>query len=619
MHHRRVVSLFLSLGLFAMAPMRAQVDDPTFVPESPQERYAQPVDPTRVAEPDLDELDMHVPNTPAPTAGDRARSGTGRQQGALGAPFTTGLGTAGPAPAASTLSTAISWDEAGQLQVNASGLSLENTPLESRLWLDNALEKNRQLALDLPTALALVEVRNPVVGGSVAQAKLARTYYYQALTTFLPDVIATYDQSKFEGAIQIFGSETIQVTQNRVVPQLEARVTYVPGTLFTASAANRQKRAAEAQASDTLQDQWTATAVDFYTWVEAYEQLLNNLRSQRDAESSVNLSQQRFTVGTGTKLDVLRAQNRVNQQKRAVIESENTVARAEQRLLARLNLDPSIRLMPASYQYENVQLVNPSADVNELLALTLATHPVLVRVSNEVEGLEREVWSALAGFLPSVTLRAYVNGVGPSLDQLSRGTFGGFALQMNLLEKMGTAYALRIQERKRTLEAKRAEAEALRRDLETQVVSAWLDARAFRDTLDVAQGEVETASEALRLANGRYSAGLGIQQDVLEAERDYLTARLTLVQNLLGHRRAQLALIRAMGQASPEHLLVGLSQQEITEQLAAHHHPLVVVADDGKADDDQQGDPLDIQPLAPVTLNEPAVKNPVTTEREPRP
>lgn len=104
-------------------------------------------------------------------------------------------------------------------------------------------------------------------------------------------------------------------------------------------------------------------------------------------------------------------------------------------------------------------------------------------------------------------------------------------------------------------EAHRAQAgiEVVRvRDLVTaEVIRAHEDLRIAADQIDIAQRGV-TAAEATRtLSQSRYSDGVGLALDVLEADRALTAASTALVAAIQVYNVAQVALLWATGELSP--------------------------------------------------------------------
>jgi len=104
----------------------------------------------------------------------------------------------------------------------------------------------------------------------------------------------------------------------------------------------------------------------------------------------------------------------------------------------------------------------------------------------------------------------------------------------------------------------------LMRDIENQVMTAFLSSENFKGAIEAAQQEIASAEESYELAVGRFRAGYGINLDVLDAEEVLATARTNLVQAVLDYNQAQVQLVEAIGQVDPATLTQGISLQGIS-------------------------------------------------------
>ncbi|MGG2362476.1 hypothetical protein ACE4Z5_26475, partial [Salmonella enterica] len=82
--------------------------------------------------------------------------------------------------------------------------------------------KREEYPVDLPAVIKLVQAQNLPLQQDRLTARIQSTQYARALSDLLPDLQGTYSHSRFQGAIQIFGSATLNVFQTRIVPQLTA-------------------------------------------------------------------------------------------------------------------------------------------------------------------------------------------------------------------------------------------------------------------------------------------------------------------------------------------------------------------------------------------------------------
>ena len=94
-----------------------------------------------------------------------------------------------------------------------------------------------------------------------------------------------------------------------------------------------------------------------------------------------------------------------------------------------------------------------------------------------------------------------------------------------------------------------------------QVRSAYLSSLAARKQIDTAALSLESATEALRLADLRLQAGTGTNLELITAQRDYVTALTSQAQAIVASNQAQAQLLHDMGVISAESLMTGLNQR----------------------------------------------------------
>ena len=80
----------------------------------------------------------------------------------------------------------------------------------------------------------------------------------------------------------------------------------------------------------------------------------------------------------------------------------------------------------------------------------------------------------------------------------------------------------------------------------SDVTQSYLNLKSAEQRLVTADAEVANARESLRLATGRYQAGIGVFLDVLDAQNALLTAATNLVNTRTGVDQATAALAHAV-------------------------------------------------------------------------
>lgn len=392
-------------------------------------------------------------------------------------------------------------------------------PMET-LQLKAVLTRTEDYPVDLTTILKLVDQQNLLIAQTRIDVKITRNIMFQRAATLLPSVEGSLVQSRLDGATQVFGCDVFRVVRNTVQPQVAASMLVHPGgkALYEILAARQRQQVAKVQLQETYQQQLARAAEEYYRFLTAQLKRDAVLKGMTEIQEQVNLNQARFKVGKGTYLEVMQARTSLARQKRLLKEADSAIVLAEQALLNRLNLDPEIHLVSTEADTALRSLVKENASLGELISKALSTHPAIQRFQDELKALGLDYKVIRAELIPSVTLRTYLNGTGPTWDNLSRSNFAGFTVNMNLLQNLGLQIPLRMQEKRQEIEKKVLAGKAVVRDVQSQVTTAYLNSQNYAEAISAAREELASAEEAYQLALGRYKSGFGINLDVLNAE-----------------------------------------------------------------------------------------------------
>ncbi|MBX2859729.1 MAG: TolC family protein [Vampirovibrio sp.] len=467
----------------------------------------------------------------------------------------------------------------GYLVAYAQPVSVYEDPLDTGETFEKApaivhlkgiLTKTEAYPVDLPSVLKLVDEQNLLVQRSRFIKRRDKNRLYKSIASSLPDITGSFTQSRFRGAIQVFGGQTIDVIRPTIQSQLGASWTIHPGgkRIYEMLAARRRVKAAKLQVYETRQAQMARAAEEYYTLVEAYLNQEAALKSLEEAEAQKALNKARLTVGVGTKLDLIRAEAQAAERELDLLQAENQIALAEQALLRRLNLDTSIQLEPLDADAVKHRLVDDTTSPDELMKVAVTSHPSLERLRQELKAASSDYKAVRSDILPSINLSTVVSRTGPQYNETFYGRFAGVTATTNLLEGLGMAVPARMWEKRRDRDIKQTELEEQLRTVQTAVVNGLLNSKTFNRSIDVTQKQYDAANEGFRLAVGRYKAGVGIQLDVLNAQTDLIAARSALIQATQNFNRAQVQLLEAIGRISLETLTQGLppKQEGATDQ-----------------------------------------------------
>ncbi|MBO6738556.1 MAG: TolC family protein [Phycisphaerales bacterium] len=294
----------------------------------------------------------------------------------------------------------------------------------------------------------------------------------------------------------------------------------------------------------------------------AYWRLYAAIRALEVVEQQYKVAQAQFDragrkerAGTGTEVDIVRAQSGLADRAEQIIRAQNDVSLQERALKALLNIDgldvdSATHLEPASppdpveYAFDAPHLVRAALDNRmELLELELN----LARDAANIAFAENQA-------LPLVALQyTYgINGLGGTLDNsidtLGRNNFESWSIGLNAEIPIGneqrkSSLAQSILTRLQTLATRDAREQAITRevyDAIDQLNSTW-------NRIIAAQQAVELNARVLEAEQRQFDVGRSTTTDVLDADVNLANARLSEIQAIVEYQVAQIDLAFATG------------------------------------------------------------------------
>jgi outer membrane protein TolC len=262
------------------------------------------------------------------------------------------------------------------------------------------------------------------------------------------------------------------------------------------------------------------------------------------AESLLKLVRSQKAAGTGTGIEVTRAEVQLANERQRLLVTENEVARADLELLKLIGLKLDTRIELAD-QLGHV----PSEPITAEAARELArrARPELKAQREREESARLNYSAARLERLPSLAAFGDYGTIGTGADHLLPTRSYGVSLRVPLFDggrrdaRRGEAASLLRQEQIRS------------RDLEAQVE---LEIRLALEGLESADGQVKTAAEGLRLAENelaqarrRYEAGVATSLEITDAQARLERARENQVTALVAYNAAQIDLDTAVGRS----------------------------------------------------------------------
>jgi TolC family type I secretion outer membrane protein len=270
------------------------------------------------------------------------------------------------------------------------------------------------------------------------------------------------------------------------------------------------------------------------------------------ARSELNLRSARgfFDVGTKPKSDVTRAEVEVANARVGVIRARNLVRFSEASFANALGLDATVPIEIAdTLTYDAVAL-----DPAQLAAEGLGNRPELRQAQARLDGARAQLSGARAGYLPDLTLSGSAGYAGDdalvSVDGVAGVSFSETwsitgQLTWNLFQGFFTQN--RVRETQALVETARANYETVELQVRLEVEQAYIAVVEAAERIGATEKAIESAQENLRLAQGRYDAGVGTILDLTEAQLSLSNAEADNVRALTDYRVGLAVLDRVVG------------------------------------------------------------------------
>ena len=408
---------------------------------------------------------------------------------------------------------------------------------------------NAMPVYDIQQAVAVAQERNPEI--VIAQKKVlaARGGFVEARSGYLPSLSSSglYDKRQTQ-------SETnLRQEDYNAIVKLEQN-------LYTGGAVSSQVAIAQlniAKANYDLQETVSRVTMDVRI---AFNELLLNRAKVRVHEDSVRVFEQElkgeqdnFEAGIVGKLNVQRAEVALANERPEFFNAQTDLKNSYLRLAELFGTDLPRGATAPPFEISGQLQYRPNhPDLNDCLARADANRGIVKAREKEIEIEDRQYILDRSATRPHV--RAFSGyeiyserdpDVGPEFNY---GGVVGINATWNIFD--GFATKGRMQATRARRQAAVQALAAARRSVASDVRSAFFDLQQAERVLESETKNVQTADEALDMARGNFTAGLGTQLDVLQAAVDVTRTRTTRLSAIYLHNVALARLAHACGSSA---------------------------------------------------------------------
>jgi outer membrane protein TolC len=289
--------------------------------------------------------------------------------------------------------------------------------------------------------------------------------------------------------------------------------------------------------------------------IQVHEQAVNFLTEQAKNERA------RFEVGTGQKLNILRAEVNLALEQSALVDSRNRLRNSYLRLSELLSIPYSTDQDRIPFEVDGTLAYEPTAlQLNDCVSRALIQRPELTVWDNEIEIQKKQLVVDRSEVLPHVDAFTGYDVVSqPDRTQPVDhyvGYLAGVQVSWHLFD--GFATKGRMNATRARIEAAEVSYDAVHRTIEADVLRAYRDLQRAEENIQTQTANVQLATESLQLATANFGLGLTSQLELLQSQLDLTRAQTAELSARFEHNAALARLQRAMG-----------SQFQITETRPA--------------------------------------------------
>jgi outer membrane protein TolC len=406
---------------------------------------------------------------------------------------------------------------------------------------DRALQSSQPEALTLPLAVELALRTNPMARATVSGREIADAQLVESRATRFPLVQLSESFANGNNPVFVFGSLLEQSRfkeQNFSLPSLNNPdpltnfrfgVTVKAPVFDQFQSATRIAQARLGQRQADAETDLAQQQIRFETLRAFYGLLLAQARREvadeavKLAEADVKLSRDRVEAGTAVVSDLLAAEVQLAESLQQQIQAGGEIVTAQAALNTALGLPVNTQQKIAG---DLAERQFDLAGQDDLIRAALDHRPELIKADLAARSSEERVRGARSEYLPRVDVFANVgasrhNWVNGSSDYLV-----GASVTFNLFDAGRNA---RIAQSRAEASLAANRQEHLTNQVRLEVVRAHQQFITARERLRVADRIVSQSSEALRIVQDRYRAGLTTITEVLRAETTLVRSRLNVL------------------------------------------------------------------------------------------
>lgn len=306
--------------------------------------------------------------------------------------------------------------------------------------------------------------------------------------------------------------------------------------------------ATNAQFSNVEQNVVLGVRQSYYVLLASKQLVITQTQARDLSELHLKEARARHSEGIAPKADVTKAEVEVSDAGLGLIHAENGVSLAYAALNNAIGFPPTTQLKLAG----QLQAPQQQPSLDDSLAMAYRNRPELLSIEAQIRSEQEVVKVVAAETKPAVYLAG--GNVWPRTTA-GNGTTGGSNWTIGVVASQtiwdGGGTKARVEQARDAVGKMQADLANEKLQVGLEVQQAYLNVLEADKRVVAAAKLVEQADENHRIAQGRYTEGVGPMIDVVDAETQLTAARTSYVQAQLDALVSRANLEKATGQAVP--------------------------------------------------------------------
>ena len=424
---------------------------------------------------------------------------------------------------------------------------------------------------------------------------------FEHYASFLPDVANTFSLQALRGLVASPAGAIINLNSPYITQGSAFNWNLFQGgsRIYNTIRARHLRKASQAKLQGTVNDVLLQATQLYYNLVEQDALLQIRVKAVEESKAILKLNEDLFTEGVATKLDVLQSRTQLSRDRQLLVSQQINRRTAAVDLATALYLNPAVDLNISNRTVQKIRLISNDTRISKLVSLALAERPELPHKEERRQAALQLAKVHRAALLPNLSFSGAVAATGADIARgaggqqipLSSVTAAGSTVTPTITSGASTPLTQGFGNRKtfdmRALfvlgmdvnwqlgglgavdAAKIKKAQYLARiaqlEYNKQLAQIYKEVRnSYNHAIDTetlvkeTTTEVNSSEESLRIAVLRLKEGLGVQTDVIVAQRDYTQALINKAKAIIDYNVSQAQILHSTGAISFNTLTRGL-------------------------------------------------------------